>query len=196
MKFHYYISHVLLICFTIAFSISNISLGIASTIPTPPSVIVIVNSDQIFSQSKVGQNVRSQIQSLAKKLQAESQKSEEALKIEAKNLSEQRRLLSESDFGKKVQSFEEKQQNFQRTMQQRSQELQLGSNKARGEIEAVVRPIFADVMTAHGANILLDQSVVLAGGVDFNVTTEVLQALDAKLTSVTVKSVPLSSLKK
>jgi Skp family chaperone for outer membrane proteins len=193
MKFHRFVSRALA-GLAVASFVSGASMTAASA-AAPTAIIVIVNSEQLFAQSKVGQSVRTQIQALAKKLQAEGKSKEEALKDEAKKLGEQRALLSEADFGKKVQAFEQKQQDTQRAMQQKSQELQLGSNKARGEIEAAIRPIFADIMKAHGANILLDQSVVLAGGVDLDVTAEVLKALDAKLTTVTVKPVPLSSLK-
>jgi Skp family chaperone for outer membrane proteins len=181
-----------------AFAFASIISGAAVTAASAatPSVILIVNTEQIFSQSKVGQSVRTQIQEQAKKVQAEGKKGEDALQAEAKKLSEQRALLSEQDFGKKVQALEQKQAELQKRMQQKSQELQLGSNQARSEIEAVIRPIFADVMKKNGATILLDQSVVLAGGVDLDVTAEVLKQLDAKLTTVVVKPVPLSSLKK
>lgn len=193
MKFHRSVSRALTGLAVAAF-LSGMSMTAANA-AAGAATIVIVNSEQLFAQSKVGQSVRTQIQALAKKLQSEGKTKEDALKAEAKKLGEQRALLSEADFGKKVQAFEQKQQDTQRAMQQKSQELQLGSNKARGEIEAAVRPIFADVMKAHGANILLDQSVVLAGGVDLDVTAEVLKALDAKITTVAVKPVPLSSLK-
>lgn len=181
-----------------AFAFASIISGAAVTAASAatPSVILIVNTEQIFSQSKVGQSVRTQIQEQAKKVQAEGKKGEDALQAEAKKLSEQRALLSQQDFGKKVQALEQKQAELQKRMQQKSQELQLGSNQARSEIEAVIRPIFADVMKKNGATILLDQSVVLAGGVDLDVTAEVLKQLDAKLTTVVVKPVPLSSLKK
>ncbi|HEY4343286.1 MAG TPA: OmpH family outer membrane protein [Parvibaculum sp.] len=187
MKFHRSVSRVLA-----GLAVTSFVLGAsltAATAATPTAVIVIVNSEQLFGQSKVGQSVRTQIQAQAKKLQAEGKKTDDALKVEAKKLGEQRSLLSEADFSKKVQAFEQKQQDAQRSLQQKGQELQAGSNKARSEIEAAVRPIFADVMKAHGANILLDQSVVLAGGVDLDVTAEVLKALDAKITTVTVKPV-------
>lgn len=187
MKFHRFVSRALA-GLAVASFVSGASLTAASA-ATPSAIIVIVNSEQLFAQSKVGQSIRTQIQSLAKKLQAEGKSKDEALKAEAKKLGEQRALLSEADFGKKVQAFEQKQQDTQRALQQKSQALQAGATKARGEIENAIRPIFADVMKAHGANILLDQSVVLAGGVDLDVTAEVLKALDAKLTTVTVKPI-------
>ncbi len=187
MKFHRFVSRALA-GLAVASFVTGASLTAASA-AEPAAIIVIVNSEQLFAQSKVGQSVRTQIQAQAKKLQAESKKANDDLKAEAKKLGEQRALLSEADFAKKVQAFEQKQQTLQQKMQKKSQELQLGSNKARGEVEAAIRPIFADVMKEHGATILLDQSVVLAGGVDLDVTAEVLKALDAKITSVTVAPV-------
>lgn len=173
-------------------SIASLSAASAGT----PAVILIVNSDQLFAQSKVGQNVRAQIQTLSKKLQSDSTKAENSLKAEAKKLGEQRALLKEEDFAKKVQAFQKKEQETQQSLQARGQALQLGSNVARNKIEETIRPIFADVLKAHGANILLDQSTVLAGGVDLDVTAEIVKALDAKLTAVAVKPVSPADLNK
>jgi Skp family chaperone for outer membrane proteins len=173
-------------------SVASISVAAAGT----PAVILIVNSDQLFTQSKVGQNVREQIQTLSKKLQSESAKAENSLKAEAKKLGEQRALLKEEDFAKKVQAFQKKEQDTQQRLQAKGQALQLGANVARNKVEEAIRPIFADVLKAHDANILLDQSTVLAGGVDLDVTAEIVKALDAKLTSVKVTPMTPADLKK
>tara|TARA_R110000824_G_scaffold155226_6_gene327715 strand:- start:225 stop:911 length:687 start_codon:yes stop_codon:yes gene_type:complete len=202
-------------------SVAAVSAASAGT----PATIVIVNSEQMFAQSKVGQSMRSQVQALtkklredgdkaqagleaeAKKLRAEGDKLERDLQAEAKKLGEQRGLLKEEDFAKKVQAFQKKEadtrksfeakglafqkkeQDLQRTFQQKGIELQNGTNVARAKVEAAVRPIFTKVMEAHGANIMLEQSYVVAGGVDLDVTAEVVKELDAKLTSVEVKPV-------
>ena len=163
-------------------SVASMTAATAGT----PAIVVIVNSEQLFAQSKVGISVRAQIQEQATKLKAESDKAETSLRAEAKKLGEQRGLLKEEDFAKKVQAFQVKEESTQRSLQAKSQALQLGANVARSQVEAAVRPIFADILKSHGANILLDQSVVLAGGVDLDVTAEVVKALDAKITTVKV----------
>lgn len=173
-------------------SMASVSVAAAGT----PAVILIVNSDQLFAQSKVGQNVREQIQTLSKKLQSDSVKAEDSLKAEAKKLGEQRALLKEEDFAKKVQAFQKKEQDTQQSLQARGQALQLGANVARNKVEEAIRPIFADVLKAHNANLLLDQSTVLAGGVDLDVTAEIVKALDAKLTTVKVTPTTPADLKK
>lgn len=161
-----------------------------------PAVILIVNTEQVFAQAKVGVSVREQLQDLAKKLQAEDKKGQDAIEAEAKKLTEQRSLLKPEDLQKKYEALQKKEADHQRKMRQKGQELQLGANKARSEIEAAIRPIFAEIMKKNNATILLDQSVVLAGGVDLDVTAEVLKELDAKLTTISVKPVPLSEVAK
>ena len=83
-------------------SAASISAASAGT----PASILIINSDQLFAQSKVGQDVRAQIQKLSQQLQNESTKAEESLKKEATKLRDQRALLKEEDFAKKVQAFQ------------------------------------------------------------------------------------------
>ncbi len=193
MKSHRFVARV----FALLAVASLVSAATVSTAGAAnPAVILIVNTEQIFSQAKVGISVRDQIQGMAKKLQAEDKKGQEAIEAEAKKLTEQRALLSQEDFKKKFEALQKKDEAHQRKMRQKGQELQLGANKARAEIEAAIRPIFQNIMEKNGATILLDQSVVLAGGVDLDVTAEVLKQLDAKLATVTVKPVPLAEAQK
>jgi Skp family chaperone for outer membrane proteins len=174
-------------------ALAFVSLATAATAPAAfaatPAVILIVNTQQIFAQSKVGVSIRTQLQDQAKKLQAEDKKGQAAVQAEAKALSDQRSLLSPEDFKKKVQALEEKENDRQNKMRAKGEALQLGVNKARQDVEAAIRPIFADVMKKNGATLLLDQSVVLAGGVDLDVTDDVLKQLDEKLKTVVVKPV-------
>lgn len=193
MTFHRFVARVFaLLAFASLVSAATVSSAGAAN----PAVILIVNTEQIFSQAKVGISIREQIQGMAKKLQAEDKKGQEAIEAEAKKLTEQRALLSQEDFKKKFEELQKKDEVHQRKMRQKGQELQLGANKARAEVETAIRPIFQNIMEKNGATILLDQSVVLAGGVDLDVTAEVLKQLDAKLATVTVKPVPLAEAQK
>jgi len=193
MKFHRFAKRVLA-------ALAFVSIATAATVPAAsaanPAVILIVNTQQIFNESKVGQSIRAQLQDQAKKLQAEDKKGSEALQAEAKKLSEQRSILSADDFKQKVAVLEKKEADRQEKMRAKGDALQLGVNKARTDVEAAIRPIFAEVMKKNGATLLLDQSVVLAGGVDLDVTAEVLKALDAKITKIDVKPISAADAKK
>jgi Skp family chaperone for outer membrane proteins len=172
------------------------ALALAALVATPltgnaiaagPAVILVVDTEGVFAQSKVGQSIRTQLQEHAKKLQAEGQKGEAALEADVKKLQGERALLSQEDLQKKVQALQKREGEFQQDMQEKSQALQLGAQQARVKVEAVLRPIFGDIMKEKGGTILFDQSVVLAGGVDLDITPEVLKRLNEKLSTIEVK---------
>ena len=161
-----------------------------------PAVILIVNTEELFAQSKVGQSIRKQMQTQAQALQDENEKKSKSMEAEAKKLGDQRALLSKEEFQKKVQALQNKDREFQQSMQEKSQALQIGARQARAKVQAVLRPIFVDIMKERGGTVLLDQSVVLAGGVDLDITQEVLKRLNEKLTDVKVKPVSMAELQK
>lgn len=183
-----------------------VALGLALVISLPvamtpamavgPAVVLIVNTDAVFAQSKVGQSIRSQFEEQAKKLRAEGQKMDSSLQADEKKLSEERALLSQEDLKKKVQDLQRRAAEFQQSMQQKSQALQLGLQRANAKVEAALRPIFADVLKEKGGTVLLDQSVVLAGGADLDISAEVLKRLNERMTTVEVKPVTPEELQK
>jgi len=178
----------------LAFCVAGIATPQASQAAPAPTVTMVINMDVIFTQSKVGQSVNSQLQTHAKALQAENKKGEDSIQAEAKKLSGQRALLQPADFQKKLTALQQREVDHQRKMREKSQELQLGQEKARAQIQEALRPILEDIIKKNGANILLDQSVLLYSTPDLDITTEVLRRLNEKLTELTVKPIPLSSL--
>lgn len=161
-----------------------------------PAVILIVNTEQLFAQSKVGQSIRKQAQAQAQALQAENEKKGKLIEAEAKKLGDQRALLSQSEFQKKVEALQKKDRQLQTTMQQKTQAFQIGTQQARAKVQAALRPIFVDIMKERGGTVLLDQSVVLAGGVDLDITQEALKRLNEKLDNVKVEPVSMAELQK
>tara|TARA_R110000824_G_scaffold3234_4_gene15225 strand:- start:139712 stop:140314 length:603 start_codon:yes stop_codon:yes gene_type:complete len=175
-------------------SLVAVPLTAAPALAVEPAVILIVDSESVYAQSKVGQSIRTQFQEQAKKLQAESAKTESALQADDKKLGEERALLSPEDFQKKAQALQKRVMEYQQSMQEKGQALQLGVKQAENKVGAAMQPIFADVMREKGATVLLDQQVVLAGGSDLDITAEVLKRLNEKMTTIEVKPVSLAEL--
>ncbi|MEQ8281151.1 MAG: OmpH family outer membrane protein [Parvibaculum sp.] len=175
-------------------SLSAAPVAVGSALAAGPAVILIVNTEAVFAQSKVGQSIRTQFQEQAKKLQAESTKAEEKLQADAKKLSDDRALLSQEDLQKKFQALQKNEMEHQQSMQEKGQALQLGVQQANAKVEAALRPIFAEVMKEKGGTVLFDQSVIVAGGSDLDISAEVLKRLNEKLTTVEVKPVSLAEL--
>ncbi len=165
----------------------GMSFGVAPAQAVGPAVILVVDTQGVFAQSKAGQSIRSQYEEQAKKLMAEGKKTDDALQADAKKLSDERALLSQEDLQKRAQGLQQRNIEFQQSMQIKQQGLQLGVQRAEAQVEAALRPIFAEIMKEKGGTILLDQAVVLAGGADLDISAEVLKRLNEKLAKVDVK---------
>ena len=50
----------------------------------------------------------------------------------------------------------------------------------------VLRPIFAELMAKHGGTIMIDQSMIVAGGADLDVTAEAMKLMNERLPKVSV----------
>lgn len=174
-----------------AVAAAAISLGLgfaaAPALAVGPAVILVVDTQGVFAQSKAGQSIRSQYEEQAKKIMAEGKKTDDALQADAKKLSDERALLSQDDLQKRMQGLQKRNVEFQQSMQIKQHGLQLGVQRAEAQVEAALRPIFAEIMKEKGGTILLDQAVVLAGGADLDISAEVLKRLNEKLSKVDVK---------
>lgn len=146
--------------------------------------ILTLNTPMVFANSKVGQNLEGQIETLGKGLRAEITKAQTAMAEEGQKLEQQRGLLKEDDFNKKARAFGQKSADTKRKLEEKGQALQAGINKAQQEVQTALIPVLDQVVASNGGGVLLDKGVVLSGGKD--VTAEVIKALDGKMTSVKV----------
>jgi len=177
-----------------ALAVASLLVAAPLAVASADTTIMTVNTEQVFAQSKVGQNLKSQIDTAGKKLQADGQKAGDALRAEAKKLGEQRGLLKEEDFAAKAHAFQQKEQDTQRKFQQKEQELQNGVNYARFQIQKAIAPLVGDVVKANGGGIMMDKSAVIYGGKD--VTLDLIKALDGKMTTVKLTSMSQAELQK
>lgn len=166
----------------------GLSLSAVAAQAAGPAVILVVDTQGVFAQSKAGQSIRSQYEEQVKKIMADGKKTDDALQADAKKLQEERSLLSQEDLQKRVQSLQQRTGEFQQSIQIKQQGLQLGVQRAESQVEAALRPIFAEIMKEQKATLLLDQAVVLAGGADLDISAEVLRRLNEKLARVEVKA--------
>lgn len=161
-----------------------------------PAVILIVNFQALFAESKVGQDVNAQVQAQAKTIEENSSKQLEGFIAEARKLAEQKEVLGVETYKERIAALQKRQQEAQADANKKLQALQVGQARAQAEIEAVLKPIFAEVMNRHGGTVMLDQSSVLAGGVDLNVTAEIMQVLNERLPKLKVTPVDPAELQK
>jgi len=170
-------------------------LSVAPAKADEPAVIIIVDADRVVWQSKVGKNIRSQLQALKKKVEDDNRATGESLQTSYRQIQEQLQQppasIDRDALRNRMEDLQTRQQAFEKKLSREVQGVQLGADKARKEVEKVLRPIFQDVMKKHGANIVMDRKLVLVGAGSLDVTEEVLKALDAKISSIPVTPQPV-----
>lgn len=172
----------------------GLALPASAQSPDRPAVILVVDQDALFRDSLVAQDIRRQINEYAESIKAEAESAQAQLKADAQRISDQRDTLSEVDMRRELEALQLKERELQQSIGIRSTALQLGGEKARREVQAVLEPIVSEVMKRHGATLMFDRKFVLATTAEHNVTAEVMKMLNERLTKLTVKPVDPSEL--
>ena len=84
----------------------------------------------------------------------------------------------------RVKAFQTKQQQAQETATRGRQQIQRNQAYISQQISAKMGPIYQQVMTRRGANLMIEAGSTLAAGASLDVTNDVLAGLNAALPSV------------
>ncbi len=159
-----------------------------------PTIILIVDMNALFTQSDVGKDVTRQVREQVAALKTEDQTTRESLAAEAKTIQAQRENLTQDELQVKAADIAQRQQIHIQKIAQRQQAIQLGQAQANAEIASVIKSIFGELLVKHDAGLLIDQSNVLAGGLDLNITSEAMALLNQRLSKLTVTPVDPATL--
>lgn len=152
-----------------------------------PTVMVFVDSDRLFVESTVGQNVRDQVKIYAEGLQKSQIEMVNELKSKGSALEAEKDLLTDKQLQQRAYEYEKLKNTLTMELTLQSRAIEMGEARALSEVQAVLKPIFADVMRAHSADVMLDISMIVVGGVDLDVTSEVMAILNQRLKKLIVK---------
>jgi Skp family chaperone for outer membrane proteins len=154
-----------------------------------PTVVLIVSMGALLNESEVGQDVSRQVRDLVSALQAEDLTTRQALAAEAESVRAQAENLTPEELQAKAEDLAQRQQTHVQKIAVRQQEIQRGQAQANRQIKSVLGPIFNELLLKHGSGLLIDQSYVLAGGLDLNITSEAMAMLNQRLSKLTVTPV-------
>lgn len=157
--------------------------------PAPAAVVLIMDRSSVLSQSAVGKDMGVQMQALFKKMQADFAPEDKQLQTDVQTFQTQAAALTPEARQKKVADIEARRAAFQKKVEARQAAVQMGAVNARGQIEKAISPILEAVMRERGANLLVDRGLVVIGSPSLDVTSLVIQRLNAALPKVTITPV-------
>jgi Skp family chaperone for outer membrane proteins len=167
-----------------ALAISFGSAEAASAANTPGAHILVIDRRAIMTGSKLGANIREQIMGYQQKMRSDLGAENTALQNEQQAL--QSAKLPADARAKKSQALDAKQAAFQKKVQEQQSLIQGGEMAARKFYMAQSDAVVHAILTERGADVVLDKSTVVDSGNGLDITKDVMQRLDKKVTSFKV----------
>ena len=149
--------------------------------------ILLVDFTRVTNESFVGQDVQAQLMVYGDQLTAHQIALETTLTSEREELTEKRNLISTSDFEQLASEWETKARNAQAEIEQMRQRLLRAGQTAEQEIARNLRPIVLRIMQEKGADRVFDKAYLYTSRSGFDITGEVIEALNATITSFALR---------
>ncbi|MCE9523244.1 MAG: OmpH family outer membrane protein [Alphaproteobacteria bacterium] len=155
----------------------------------PPATILFLDRGTVLRASAVGTDMYKQVESLAKKMEADFSPENKKLQADVQAFQKQATVLTPEVRQQKVKELENRRQAFQKKVQDRQAAIQAGLANSRTQVEKALGPILEKIMNERSANLLLDRGLVVLGASALDVTQVVIQRLNVALPKVTVTPV-------
>jgi len=169
----------------VAFVVALVSLAPAQA-QVPPARPLFLNLELVFTQSAVGKNIRGQLEAMLSEVSTREEKV--IADFEARQqavVAQQNRPQAElQQEWEELQAERKGQASF---FQLERASIQSASAEARREVNGILNEIMREVLRERGANMVLSVQSVLVGGVDYDITPEVIARLDKRLPALKVK---------
>jgi Skp family chaperone for outer membrane proteins len=155
--------------------------------------IAIVEMDRVLQESKVGKDIKRQLDGFAKAADGEFKSRSDALKAEQGKLAQQGAILSASAKAQKEKEFKAKVASFEADFRKRQQLIQGGQYQALQVVRKKLGDIVQAAMKARGANLLMEKAafVAIQDPDKYEITKDLIQRLDQAMPALKVNLTPL-----
>lgn len=154
-------------------------------------VVAVINYTRAMHQSKAGQSLRQQFDKQRGVYEKEIKKAETKLEEAQQELKQQQAILSPEAFARKRQEFQQQAGQLQRKAQDRKRALDQMREEGLRQIETVLREILGEMVKERGYDIVMNAGpgagTIIMASKELFITDEVMERLNKKLPSVTIK---------
>jgi Skp family chaperone for outer membrane proteins len=145
---------------------------------------VVINYQRVLAESALGRDLQSKLQTIGQQIGAELQglgPEQQSIEQEAQRLAGTTRNQSAEQLrnNPQVQALAQRQQTLQTRVQTLQGDMECTRILSRLEVNRLVEPVVRSVMQSRGAGIVIDASNVSVSAPEFDITTTVIQQLDA-----------------
>jgi outer membrane protein len=148
----------------------------------PISGLCMFSQDELIATSTVGKYVVNRLTQLGQQARSELSAQQTTLESDAKALEAQKASLSNDQYAQRANALGQRGREFEQLVNQRNQEMQATQQKAFGRVFTEAQTLMQDAFQAHNCSILVDGRSVLAVAPSMDITPQVVQGLNSKIT--------------
>ncbi len=152
-------------------------------------VIIVFDVDRAIALSKAGQSMAKQLEGQVETVRTSEAKTLKGLQDEASKLKEQQKLLAPEALQKKVEALRMKEVERRQALSEKSQSIQAGGQRAAAQIVKVAEAELTAIAKERKADIVMRRDAVFFASPAIDVTQELVERLDKKLSNVKVTPV-------
>jgi outer membrane protein len=149
-------------------------------------LILIVDMQQILQDAKAAKGVQSIISQQYNVYSKEVAQEEDELQKARAELERQRTVLTPDAFSLRARELQQRYDDLDQTVQGRRQALQQSLNEAMGKVRNVALEVVAGIVQERRANLVIEKQAIVFEAEGLDVTSEAIERLDQKLSSVPV----------
>lgn len=147
--------------------------------------VCLLSREAIFANAAVGKAATTRLQQLATEAQTEVDTERRPIETDLQAYQAEQTRLTPEQRRTREQALAARLAPVQAKAQQRSREIEATRAKALERISTEAQPVIATVYRARNCGLLVDRASVLGGNMANDLTAAVVQALDAKISTIT-----------
>lgn len=155
--------------------------------------VCMLSREAVFAQAKIGQAASQRLSQLATQARSQLDAQGKPLQAEVQSFQQKAASLSETQRSQQGEALQMRSQAFQEQADELNQRIQLTRAKVMQTIGQDAQPIAADAYKSHHCGLLLNRDAVMGGNMANDLTGDVIQGLDRKVSTIDFNLEPLPS---
>jgi Skp family chaperone for outer membrane proteins len=152
--------------------------------------VCYLSREAIFANAKVGQAASARLKQLAQQAQSQIDAERAPIDTDVQAYRAKSASLSADQRQSQEQALAQRMQGLQADQQTKARQLEATRAKAMDQIAQYAQPVIASAYTSKNCGVLFDRNAVLGGNMTNDLTPAVVQALDAKITTISFNLEP------
>ena len=157
------------------------------------SIVLVVDTQEIWNATELGQDISRQLQELGTSLQTQLQQGEDELRSGIEELTRQREefIITDEVYEQRLAELQQQNQALRAGFEVSGQAMQYAQRRGQAAFFEAILPELSAIMDERSGTVLVERSATILAATDADITAEVITRINARITELEVELLPL-----